>query len=66
MNDTISFFTENGYGIAMALVAIISSIASLITMFIDESKVNKYIKPVIAVLNFAALNIFKNKNATDK
>lgn len=66
MESIITFFTENGYALVIALVSIVSSVATLITMFVDESKVNKYIKPVLGVLNWLAGNVFKNKNATSK
>ena len=44
-------------------------VANIITMFINEEKVSKYGKLVTAItkaLNVVALNIFNNKNATDK
>lgn len=66
MENIIHFLSEHGYAITIALISIISSIANIVTMFVDETKVNKWIKPIIKILNFLALNIFKNKNKTDK
>lgn len=64
--ETLQMLFDNGAVIVAALVAIISSVSSIITLWIDESKVSKYTKPVLKVLNLLALNVFKNKNATDK
>lgn len=48
------------------LAILVSTLSSLLTMFIDERKVNKYFKPIMAILNSVALNRLFNKNATDK
>lgn len=66
MEINMDFFNEYA-DVFIAVVALLSSgaLANLITMFIDESKVNKYFKPVVKVLNIIAGNIGKNRNATD-
>lgn len=50
---------------AALAVPVVIAVANLITAFIDESKVNKYVKPFVSFLNFLAVNVGKNKNATD-
>jgi hypothetical protein len=55
---------DNGSVIVASLIAMVVAVANFVTIFVDESKVNKYVKPVLTVLNFLALNVFKNKNAT--
>ena len=65
MENLQSIF-DNGYVVVVALASIVSSVATIATMFIDESKVNTYVKPVMSLLNWLAGNVFKNKNATDK
>jgi hypothetical protein len=62
---TTTTLLDNANVIIIATISIISSIATILTMFIDESKVNKYVKPIVKGLNFLAGNVFKNKNATD-
>jgi hypothetical protein len=56
---------DNGAMVVTALLSMVVALANLLTVFVDEGKVSKYVKPVITVLNFLALNVFKNKNATD-
>ena len=55
----------DGTVIVAALISMVIAVANILTVFIDESKVNSFVKPVLDVLNFLALNIFNNKNATD-
>ena len=64
--ETITLLFDNAAVIAVALISILSSIATIVTLWIDESKVNKYLKPAVAVLNIVAGNKAKNTNATDK
>ena len=63
--DILQQLFDNAPVIAAALVSMVMALATIITIFIDESKVNKFVKPIVSVLNLIAGNIGKNKNKTD-
>lgn len=62
--ESLVLIFDNGAVVVAALISMLVALSNLLTVFIDETKVNKYLKPVIDVLNFLSLNVFKNKNAT--
>jgi hypothetical protein len=56
---------DNAAVIAVSLISILSSAATIATLFIDESKVNAFLKPIVNVLNIIAGNKLKNTNTTE-
>lgn len=51
------------------LPAVVTFVATIITMFVNEKKLTKYgdfVTKILGVLNLLAGNVFANKNATDK
>ena len=61
-NIVWGFIPETWYGV----VAMVVTIATAVTMFLNTKSDNPIIDKVLAILNFAAGNIAKNKNADDK
>ncbi len=50
------------YLLTTSVAGIINLVANILTMFIDDTKVSKFTKPLVGVLNLLALNVFKNRN----
>ena len=56
---------DNSAVILIAIASLVSSAATIITVFVPDSKVGGFLKPIVSLLNKLAGNVLKNKNKDD-
>ena len=66
MADIMSFFMSAEFGMWLAALTGLVTAATAITAITPTTVDNKVLAVVLAVLNFAAGNVGKNRNADDK